>query len=247
MSWSPLFSVLFSLPGLLFLVNGLAPLVIWRLIKIPARVQFSPLAADTFFADRNPTFCYLDQQLRQLDLVYVTASHFKNGRDQSYFAIYSHRASKTVVTLIQTGSGIQCFHYVELSRRDRSGKLIGVHNSPQFSAYPRLPDLKVGLHYPQEWDPGLLWQRLDRLQDRLNFEPAPLEEAEDWYLQIVAEFIAQEADVLVQRGYCREAVNDQGQRSLTLKGAYLMTWCFIFPGQLLKMVGEARYARRLVG
>ena len=44
-------------------------------------------------------------------------------------------------------------------------------------------------------------------------------------------------------GYCLPHVDASGNRGLTLKGAYLMTWGQLVPGNWIR---KARFARRLL-
>ena len=225
-------------------LNLVGPLVVWATVKIPAKFEFEPVEEGVFFADRDADFCSLDRYLRHMALDYLVASTFQNGANTSYFSVYVHPSSQTTVSLIRMEGSKQQFNYVELTRRDRSGKLISVNNAQQVSAYPPMPNLKLGLHYPQEWDIKALWQRLDRLQQHLEFRPAGLPEGEGEYLRIVANFLEREAAELVRLGYCRRSIDAQGQRSLTVKGAYLMSWQLVFPGKQLRLRSQRRYAQQ---
>lgn len=238
-----LYILLFLLSLPFTLRHLVAPLGVWTAVKVPAQVSFEAWAEAAFLADRSGEFQTLDRQLRLLGLVYQTASQFQNSGTTSCFAIYAHPESRTMAALTEIKTNAQQVTYVELSRQDRSGFIISVQNSAQISVYPRMPQLKVTLQYPQEWDLRELWRRLDRLQQHRNLLPAPLPLGSEDFLNRIATFMEQESEVLVQLGYCRAVVNADGRRSLTLKGAYWMSWKLLFPGKQLQTWLNKRYAQ----
>ncbi len=62
----------------------------------------------------------------------------------------------------------------------------------------------------------------------------------------VEDFMARESDEMVKRGYCNSLIDPDGKRSLTWKGAYLLTWRSVFPGSWIKNLAERSYAARIL-
>jgi hypothetical protein len=54
------------------------------------------------------------------------------------------------------------------------------------------------------------------------------------------------SDELVKRGYCYNEIDTEGKRSLTWKGAYLLTWRSVFPGSRIRDYIDRSYARNML-
>jgi hypothetical protein len=58
--------------------------------------------------------------------------------------------------------------------------------------------------------------------------------------------MARESDELAKRGYCYNEIDSDGKRSLTWKGAYLITWRSVFPGNRIRDYFDRMYAARIL-
>jgi len=135
--------------------------------------------------------------------------------------------------------------YVEFTQIYEDDSVLNVSNSSQVSAYPRMKD-KLSLRYPDKRAPAELYQAFVRLKQALKNSANPLRFDKAKGLQYLEDHIARESDSLVIKNYCYKAVDADGNRSLTWKGAFLLTWKSLFPGRLMQQYRDKYYADKLL-
>ena len=229
----------------LALINGLAPLLVLKQVKLTARVHFEVLDEEAFFADRDARFHALDMEIKSLDFEYVGASLFRDLTTTSHFCLYANHTTRTVATLIVMTTESKTLTYAEFSQRCGDEVIVGVCNADQVSIYPRLP-IKVMLRDPKIDRMEELYAMLLRLRDALGRYPMALPLDRDRYFQVVEEFVERESDELVKLGYCQAAIDEAGRRSLTVKGAYLLSWKLLFPGNVIKGWSDRWYKHQML-
>lgn len=231
--------------GILLLINLLAPLLIWKLQMLPARVSLQPVEEAQFLARQSGEFRVLDGALRAMGCDYLASSSLLLENVTTSFSLYLFDAGYTIVTLVAMKAPNREVVYVEFSRLYEDGSLLCVNNSPVASAYPDMA-VKIMARVPEHNRPESLYQVFKRLVASLHNSAPAANAAELDCFRVIEDFMHRESDELARRGYCRPEMDAGGFRRVTLKGAYLMTWGQLFPGSWLKKHRDARYAKRLL-
>lgn len=241
--WINIVITLLLLP--LAFLNLLAPLLILKTQRLPARVRFAPLPEEEFLPARSETFNRLDGELKQMGFVYGGSSVLKNMNTDSYFSLYSLPGDAACAMLVTINSPVRNMTYLEFCQVFADDSVLDVNNADVVSAYPAMKQ-KTMLRYPAVNDPATLLDIFRKIRKRMA-QQLPVK---DWDpangIAVVEDALARESDELVRLGYSREAVDDEGQRGLTIKGAYLMTWKNVFPGKQVQDWLDLRRARRIL-
>jgi len=147
--------------------------------------------------------------------------------------------------VVSMASKVKSITYVEFTQVYSDGSMLDISNANQVSPYPQT-DFKISLRYPEVQDPKNLYDILKKVKNSLKTSFKPIAYDKMTGFKMIEDFMAKESDDLVRKGYCKEAIDDEGKRSLTLKGAYLITWKSIFPGSIFMNWSNASYARKLL-
>ncbi len=169
----------------------------------------------------------------------------EDSHTQTNFSLYSNRTELTCAMVVSMVSNVKSMTYVEFSQAYSDGSMLDISNADQVNPYPKTA-IKIAVRYPEINDPEELFKVFQKLKHSLKntSNPVPYDEATGF--KMVEDYMAMESDDLVSKGYCNEKVDEEGKRSLTLKGAYLITWKSVFPGNKFMNWSNASYARRLL-
>lgn len=231
--------------GIFLLLNLLAPLLVWRSQRIPARVRLHPVDDPGFIAARSERFRELHARLEEMGAGYIGSSSLALENAITHFSVYLLDEGLTFGTLVSITGGDEEVVYAEFSRLYRDGSILDVNNAPVVSAYPDM-DVKIMARLPGISEPADLHAAFKRLAAALHNSAPPANAAELDCFGVIRDYIEKESDELVKMGYCHPEVDASGNRALTLKGAYLMTWGQLAPGNWIRRFLDARYARRLL-
>lgn len=217
----------------LLLLNLLGPLIIWKSQRLPARPELQEYQPDNFLAERESQFCEWHRELGQLGYQVATTASLEDTQVSSHIAVYSHPDDSSCATLACLESIKGNLVYLEFSQLHADNSILDVSNSPQVSAYPRLPHKRT-LRFPKVITAAELHRIFIDLRSHLSNSSVPVPPQPDRLLEQVIEHFGIESDALVKRGICHPDIDTDGKRSLTLKGAYMLTWASVFPGKPLK-------------
>lgn len=123
--------------------------------------------------------------------------------------------------------------------------ILDVSNADQVAVYPKM-DIKILARYPHLSSPEALYAVFKKIKNNYQRIAQPIAYDPAKGFQYVEEHLAKEADILVEKGYCKPEIDSEGKRSLTWKGACLLAWVSVFPGNKLKNRNDLNYAKKLL-
>ena len=237
--------ILATLIAPIILLNMFGPIITKRTQKIPARFKIIKHDEKEFLLGRDKEFHALNSEIRALGFKYIGSSFIENGQVETSFSLYSNEADLSCAMLVSIESPVKLITYVEFTQMYADGFMLDVCNVNQVSAYPKM-DIKLMARYPHIQAPKELYAIFRSLRQTHQHASKPIAVDPNKGFQLVAEHLAKEADILVENGYCKPEIDQEGKRSLTWKGACLMTWVGVFPGNRLKNKMEITYAKKLL-
>lgn len=229
----------------IFLLNVLGPLLIKKTQKLPARVKFKEHNELEFQSNRKDDFNILDESVRNLDFEYVGSSFMEDSHTKTNFSLYSNENELTCAMVVSMVSNVKSITYVEFSQAYSDGSMLDVSNADQVSPFPKT-HFKLAVRYPKIHDSEELYGVFKKLKKSLKNTSVPIAYDKETGFRMVEDYMAMESDDLVSKGYCNEDIDEEGKRSLTLKGAYLITWKSVFPGNKFMNWSNASHARKLL-
>lgn len=229
----------------IFLLNALGPLLIKKIQKLPARLKFKKHDEKEFLLSRDAEFNELNRKIIEIGFEYVGSSFMTDSHTDTNFSIYSNDSDLTCCMIVSMVSKIKSITYVEFSQLYNDGSMLDVSNADQISPFPKM-DLKLAVRYPEIHEPKKLYEVFLKLKKFLKNTAQPTAYDKNKGFEVVEEFMAKESDILVEKGYCNEPVDQDGKRTLTFKGAYLMTWRSVFPGNKVKKWLDRSTAQKLL-
>lgn len=231
--------------ALILAMYVVAPIIIYRSQKVPGRVKFLKLDENEFLNARSEIFSNLDSQIKALDFEYVGSSKLEDTHNTAYFSLYSNKKSCTTGMLVTMDNNVNSFTYAEFSQLYSDGTMLDVSNASVAPVYPRMP-LKIAARFPDINELEDLYGALLKLKSSLNNTSASVPYGSAYGFDKVEEFMGRESDELVKMGYCREDIDDDGKRSLTLKGAFIFTWKNVFPIKQIYDALDQSYSRKML-
>jgi hypothetical protein len=233
----------FSVVAFLFLASRYfgGAIAVYRGQRLEAEVRFRVEPAAEFIAARDDKFRFLDQQLRGLGYGLVDAATMDQSFTKAWVGLYWSPEDQLAATLATMSNGIENFTYTEFVRLYQDGRVLSVSNSPIASVYPDIP-VKKSFHYPEFEYPASLIAIHRKFADKYASDAAVLDYDTEGGFSLVRKYMRLESDELVRMGYAREPIGSDGRRGLTVKGAWLLTWRSIFPGNVLRQRKQNRAA-----
>jgi len=221
------------------------PIFIYCVQKLPARVGFEAVDETSFLSDRSKKFNALDHELKALGFEYIGSSRLLDTHNKTYFSLYSNPEHNTAGMLVSMNSTVDNFTYVEFGQLYADGTMLDVSNAPVVSVYPKM-DFKIAARFPKIYSVEKLYSIFLKLKLSLNNSSPSIAYKRAYGFKKVEAFIARESDELVNQGYCKSAVDSEGKRSLTFKGACVFTWKNTFPGKNIYDKLDQAYSRKLL-
>lgn len=229
-------------------MNTIGPFIIWKTQKIPAIVSFNGVNEDEFLSNRNEDFLNYDNSLKLQGFEYIGSSTLDGSHTNTYFSLYTNdnlSLAATVVTITSAVQGVKELTYIELSQLYADGTMLDVSNSHTPGAYPKL-DLKIAVQYPEINEVSELIRIISILKEKLKNTANPISYKKNLVFKPVEDFLKRESDELVTKGVCKNSIDANGKRSLTLKGAIILTYKSVKPGKQIVAYLNGRKARALL-
>jgi hypothetical protein len=237
-------SVLAAVVGLYLVFRYIgSAIAIYRSQGLEAEVRFQVEPAAEFFAARDDHFRFLDQQLRGLGYAFIDAATMDQSATRVWVSLYWSPGDQLAATVATMSNGIENFTYIEFTQLYQDGRVLSVSNVPVQSVYPEIP-VKKSFHYPEFEYPASLIAIHHTLAARYAGDAVVLDYDVKGGFSLVQKYARMESDELVRMGYARESIGSDGRRALTAKGAWLLTWRSIFPGNVLRQRAQNRVANR---
>jgi hypothetical protein len=227
------------------LLNLLGPLFVKKVQKLPARIRFAGHDEKEFLLSRDAEFNQLDSEIKATGFEYAGSSFMKDINAETNFSLYTNENDMTCAMVVSIVSSVKSIIYIEFSQLYEDGSMLDVFNASQVSPFPNM-DIKIALRFPEIKSPRDLYGIFLRIKNYLNNTARPVAYDKSKGFKLVEEFMARESDELVKRGYCNAEIDAEGKRSLTWKGAYLLTWRSVFPGNRIRDYIDRSYARNML-
>ncbi|OWL89781.1 hypothetical protein [Halopseudomonas aestusnigri] len=229
-----------------FFMNIVGPFIVWRTQRIPTIVQFELVSDDDFFERCTEGVPYFDEQMIDAGFVVVGNSSLHDSHTDTWFRVYWHAQLKLAGTVVGISATNQPdLTYCEFSQKFSDGRWLNVSNSNRPEAYPALP-IKQSCQFPEVQVVEQLLSLHAQLRQRLKGGLQPVDyQAEQGFAEITA-FLREESDALLDKGLVKPEIDADGKRSLTLYGAFVMTWRSVWPGRAIVAALKRRGAKRAV-
>ncbi len=231
--------------GPLFM-NIIGPFIVWRTQKIPTIVQFELVGGVDFLVRCTEGVPYFDEPMIDAGFVVVGNSSLHYSHTDTWFRVYWHAQLKLAGTVVGiSATNQQDLTYCEFSQKFSDGRWLNVSNSSRPEAYPALP-IKQSFQFPDVLVVEQLMSLHAQLRQRLKGDLQPVDyQAEQGFAEITA-FLREESDALLDKGLVKPEIDADGKRSLTLYGAFVMTWRSVWPGRAIVAALKRRGAKRAV-
>jgi hypothetical protein len=227
------------------LLNLLGPIFIKKVQRLPARIRFTGHDEKEFLLNRDEEFNLLDSEIKAIGFEYIGSSFMKDTNTETNFSLYTNETDLTCAVVVSIVSSVKTITYVEFSQLYEDGSMLDVFNASQVSPFPDM-DIKIALRFPDIKSPKQLYKVFIRIRNYLKNTARPIAYDKSQGFKHIEDFMARESDELAKRGYCYNEIDSDGKRSLTWKGAYLLTWRSVFPGNRIKDYYDRSYASRVL-
>ena len=176
----------------------------------------------------------------------VGNSSLHDSHTDTWFRVYWHAQLKLAGTVVGISATNQPdLTYCEFSQKFSDGRWLHVSNSNRPEAYPALP-IKQSFQFPKVMVVEQLLSLHAQLRQRLKGDLQPIDyQAEQGFAEITA-FLREESDALLDKGLVKPEIDADGKRSLTLYGAFVMTWRSVWPGRAIVAALKRRGTKRAV-
>ena len=229
----------------ILLLNAIGPILIKKTQKLPARVKFRSHDEREFFLNRDEYFHALNNEIRNLGFNYLGSSFMEDSHTETHFSLYCNDKDSTCAMVVSMVSKVKTITYLEFSQVYSDGSMLDVSNANQVSPFPKM-NIKIAARFPEIDNPSKLYEVFKKLKSSLKNSCQPTAYDKNKGFKMVEDFMAKESDILVEKGYCQEPIDRDGRRALTLKGAYLITWRSVFPGNKIRNMFDLSLSKSLL-
>ncbi len=237
------FVVVFGIP---IFTNTIGLFIAWKTQKLPTIVAFKAIDNEEFMLERNAKFQAYDHSFKELDFSCVGSSILQDKHTDCHFRLYWRNDLKVAATVTTIKSKAEEMTYMEIVQQYFDGSVLSVSNLPQPEAYPGF-DFKFNCRFPKVADV----KKLLHIHQKLKTAYKSQSVAKDYDVSrgffVVEEFIRKESDALLNKGVVNEAIDSEGNRSLTLFGAFCLTFRSLPPGKNVWAYITERRARNALG
>ncbi len=231
--WSPL------------VMNTIGPFIIWRTQKIPTRVKFVPADEAAFMEERSGEFKNYDSELAALGFSTVGSSVLLDTHVNGHFRLYWHAELQIAAMVVSTVSAAEEFTYLEFTQLFQDGSVLSVNNAGRPEAYPRLA-FKSAFQFSEVQSAEILLSYTQKIKRQIKPNSVPIDYDLVSGFGGVEKHMRRESDELLNLGFVNETIDEQGKRSLTLLGAFGMTFRSVSPGLRIFSYFNQRQARQML-
>lgn len=232
--------------GIPILMNTIGPIIIWKTQKLPAIVQFDPVNNEIFIKERNSEFIKYDESIKQLGFEVLGSSVLRDNQTDTFFRLYWNPEIRVAVTVVTIKNNAHDLTYIEFTQKFNDGSMLDVSNSPRPEGYPKI-DFKHAFRFPEITEPSHLLKAHLKLQKNIFKDMAPVAFEVERGFGEVEDFIRRESEALLEKGIVKRDIDPEGNRSLTLYGALLLTCTSVPPGVNIWGFITERQAKKALG
>ena len=238
-------NVLYFIIIFLFIQFIFAPLLIWKQQKLPTKYHLLPLSREELERRSDSIYQALGLQITDLGYHYIDSAYFQLQQTETLFSIYRHPVHTSMVSLVSiTNPNTPRNLYIAVSQLFDDDTLLEVINSSIAGVYPKSPR-KAAFRYPEIKDISELVTITETIMRQYLHSKNPIPLPEGTELSLIERFLNEEQEELIERGYIQSNTTDEG-KSLTLKGAYLMTWKLLWPLKQLLSYRELHHTKQIL-
>lgn len=211
-------------------MNTIGPFIIWRVQKLPADIKFFAQNDYEFIEQRTDEFKNYDSSILALGFSPVGSSTLKDSHSDSYFRLYWNRELQVAAMVVTIKSNVEEMTYFEFNQSFNDESCLSVSNSSTPECYPKLK-YKKAYRFPQilEVDELLAIHTKFSEVERKLLIPRDYD-VENGFKEIEIGF-RKESDALLDKGIVKPEIDSKGKRSLTLFGAFQLTYRAVPPGK----------------
>ncbi len=211
------------------LQHTLGPILVWRRIRRPGKVEFLAEDDHEFLQLRQPDFHRRDAELQQSGFVPLVASRMRNDNSECFFRLYWHADTHLTATLAECYAAKNIRTFLELSQSYPDGRRLSLHDSPVGNLYPPVPQ------HARFWlaDPHPLstWMALvAQIQGRQFPGVIPCGDAMLQPLAALTDSTQRDVEEAIEQGLLHPDSDAQGRHAMTLKGAFVLSSRIAKPG-----------------
>jgi hypothetical protein len=227
--WNPIF------------MNTIGPFIIWKTQKIPTDINFVPVDESKFISERNEIFRSYDKSLSESGFSNIGSSLMMDSHSTGHFRLYWNNENTIAAMVVNMVSKVEDITYLEVTQKYEDGVVIDVNNSPVPESYPKM-DFKLVFRYPKLHSADEMVKILQNIKSQTKPGSTPVSISGGF--KEVSEFIRKESDELLRLGMVKNEIDETGKRSLTLKGAFAMTFRSVPPGRRIRAYLSEKNARK---
>lgn len=226
-------------------MNTIGPFIVWKTQKIPAEVKFAAMENSDFIKSRNEEFLSYDSDLQKMEFEVSGSSLMEDSQTKSFFRLYWNSSIKVAAMVVTMTNKSEEITFLEFSQRYSDHTVLDVNNSVQHDAYPKIA-FKQMFRFPKIRSAKVLLEYHSILKKKMKAECDPLDfDIASGFFE-VEKHIKREADALLEMGLVKNEIDENGKRSLTLKGAFLMTFRSVPPGKTILGFLNEKKAMKLI-
>lgn len=224
--------------GWLLFQHLVSPLFVYRLHRGPDRYSFVPAECETYISESSPAFLQHHNELGLLGFSPVAASVLELSHSRTSFVLYKNDLDQCVAMIMNATNKLGETLVLDFTQRYEGGKHLSLTNSPVPSVYPGW-NKKVMLRFPKVKKVTDLFHIFKNVRGKFNYEN-PIAFPSGRELQMVEEFLNEELQNLVDRGFMRI---EGGKQRPTLLASYLISWRLTWPWKpILNLIANYRAA-----
>ena len=232
--------------GLVLLQYIAGPLIIYFSQRLPEKYEFKLIDSHTFLSNCSEVYLEIHEKLESLGFNYAGSSVLELNRVTMNFSIYTKKDEDLLCTLSSSITAHPKFNTVQLEFTNLflDGSALNINNNPLPDTFSK-NKMKTTFRFPNVNDVDGLLSRFRKIASSDNLGKAPLAIPEGKEFQKFEAFLNRELKWLIETGWVSQKVVNSN-RSLTVKGALLMTWMHCWPvnairGKLEELKSENAY------
>ena len=202
--------------------------MVWKTTKIMTDIDFISVDESDFLAARTLAFRSYDKDLTDIGFSVSGSSVVIDDQLKTHFRLYwSDELKMAAMVVHMVNQAAQEMTYLEIIQQYED-ICINVSNSTVPEAYPKMY-FKLAFRYPKIQSAEEMIKILRNITSQKKPHSKPIDlNAKNGFSEI-SKFFRKESDELLRLGLVKHKIDENGRRSLTLKGAFLMTFRIASP------------------
>jgi len=241
-----MFDYIFYTIIVIFLIAyGAMPLLVYAQTKIPAFYNFIPVSEKEFLENSDEEFKSLFEEIGSNGFQYICSSSFTQQVTNTRFSVFSHPDKTISISVIRiTNPNVPSLLYLEVGQLFDDGTIIDVTNTSRSSVYPK-STTKVTFQFPDIKEVKALIEVTESIISKYLSSKTPITLPKGEEMQFIEKVINDEQLELIAKGYFVKSA-DGDVCTVTLKGAYLMSWKLLWPIRQILEYKNRVYSKRLL-